>query len=67
MVEIVQASGDAVDAVSDDLDIGERAAIAVATELSADVLLIDDAAGREEARRRGIRVTGTLCIASARM
>ena len=59
-IEIVQVSGDAVDAVSDDLDIGERAAIAGATELSADVLLIDDAAGREEARRRGIRVTARL-------
>ena len=64
-IEIVQVSGDAVDAVSDDLDIGERAAIAVATELSADVLLIDDAAGREEARRRGIRVTGTLGVLRA--
>ena len=66
-IEIVQVRGDAVDPVSNDLDIDERAAIAVATELSVDVLLIDDATGREEARRRGIRVTGTLCIASARM
>jgi len=64
-IEIVQVSGHAVDAISDDLDIGERAAIAVATELSADVLLIDDAAGREEARRRRIRVTGTLGVLRA--
>ena len=64
-IEIVQVHGHAVDAVSDDLDIGERAAIAVAAELSADVLLIDDAAGREEARRRRSRVTGTLGVLRA--
>ena len=29
------------------------------------MLLIDDAAGREEARRRGIRVTGTLGVPRA--
>jgi predicted nucleic acid-binding protein len=42
------------------LDAGERAAIALATAPSANLLLIDDARGRAEARRRHLTVTGTL-------
>ena len=44
------------------LDLGEREAIALAAELNADVLLIDDHAGRQGARRRGLRVAGTLSV-----
>ncbi len=44
---------------------GERAAIALAGVLHADLLLIDDAAGRTEARRRHLRVTGTLGVLRA--
>jgi predicted nucleic acid-binding protein len=44
------------------LDRGERAALALAESSSADLLLIDDLAGRVEAERRQIRVTGTLGI-----
>ncbi len=44
------------------LDIGESEAIALATEVHADVLLIDEQAGRHEAVRRGLRVAGTLSI-----
>lgn len=51
--------------VSDDLDLGERAAIALAEQLRADLLLIDEAAGRSEARRRSLRVTGTLGVLRA--
>ncbi len=51
-----------VDLVSDSLDLGEREAIALAGALSADLLLMDERAGRAEARRRGIRVTGTLGV-----
>ena len=44
------------------LDAGEAQAIALAEELHADWLLIDEADGREEASRRGLRVVGTLGI-----
>lgn len=42
------------------LDAGERAAIALAAELKADLLLMDDRAGVAAARRSGFAVTGTL-------
>ena len=61
-VDVVEASPEAVATVTDDLDPGERAAIALATTLSADLLLIDDAEGRQEARRRHLRITGTLGV-----
>lgn len=44
------------------LHAGERAAIALAEELSADVLLIDERDGRREAERRGLPVLGTLRV-----
>ncbi len=44
------------------LDRGETEAIALAEELSADWLLIDEAAGRDEATRRGLQTIGTLGI-----
>ncbi len=44
------------------LDSGESEAIALAAEVHADVLLIDEQAGRQEAVRRGLRVAGTLSI-----
>ena len=52
---------DDVSMITDDLDLGERAAIALAETMHADLLLIDEAAGRAEAKRRQLRVTGTLC------
>lgn len=48
--------------VTEDLDLGEREAIALAQLLGADLLLIDEISGRAEARRRDLRVTGTLGI-----
>jgi predicted nucleic acid-binding protein len=42
------------------LDAGERAAIALAAEICADFLLIDERAGVAAARARGLEVTGTL-------
>ena len=47
------------------LDPGERAAILLAQQEAASLLLIDDAAGRSEATRRGIPSTGTLGILRA--
>jgi predicted nucleic acid-binding protein len=41
---------------------GEEAAISLARELSADVLLIDDYEGRKAAVRRGLSVLGTLGV-----
>jgi predicted nucleic acid-binding protein len=38
------------------LDPGESEAIALAVEVHADVLLVDEQAGRQEAVRRGLRV-----------
>lgn len=44
------------------LGLGERAAIPLALAIHADRLLMDDLAGRAEARRRRLRVTGTLGV-----
>ena len=44
------------------LDPGESEAIALATEVHADVVLIDEQAGRQEALRRGLKVAGTLSV-----
>lgn len=44
------------------LDLGEAEAIALVTELNADVVLIDERAGRQEALRRGLKVAGTLSV-----
>jgi predicted nucleic acid-binding protein len=51
-----------VAAVTRELDLGEREAIALAEKTNADFLLIDETAGRAEARRRGLRITGTLGV-----
>lgn len=44
------------------LDLGESEAIALAIEVHAEVLLMDDQAGRQEAVRRGLKVAGTLSV-----
>jgi len=44
------------------LDAGEREAIQLAEELKADLLIIDERAGREEALKRSLPVIGTLAI-----
>lgn len=45
-----------------ELGIGERQAISLALEVRADLLLIDDRAGRQEAEARDIAVAGTLAV-----
>jgi predicted nucleic acid-binding protein len=44
------------------LDLGEREAISLAAEVHADVVLMDEQAGRQEAIRRGLKVAGTLSV-----
>ncbi len=44
------------------LDPGERDAILLAMESGADLLLIDERKGREEAQRRNLRITGTVGV-----
>jgi predicted nucleic acid-binding protein len=61
-VDVRPVTPDAVSMITDDLDLGERAAIALAETMHADLLLIDEAAGRAEAKRRHLRVTGTLGV-----
>ncbi|MGB8536100.1 MAG: hypothetical protein WCD57_06780 [Acidobacteriaceae bacterium] len=45
-----------------ELGAGEREAISLALEVGADVLLIDERAGRHEAEMRHIEVAGTLAV-----
>jgi predicted nucleic acid-binding protein len=45
-----------------DLDEGERDAISLALDLKADLVLMDDREGVEEAIRLGLKVTGTLGV-----
>src|SRR5215207_4169436 len=61
-VDVRPVPPDVVSMITDDLDSGERAAIALAEAVHADLLLIDEAAGRAEAKRRHLRVTGTLGV-----
>jgi len=62
---VVTVSDEDMAQVSDELDVGERAAIAIAQRMRADLLLIDETAGSAEARRRSLRVTGTLGVLRA--
>jgi predicted nucleic acid-binding protein len=61
-LRVVPVSPEEIAAVTESLDIGERAAIALAETMRADLLLIDESAGRREAGRRRILVTGTLGV-----
>jgi predicted nucleic acid-binding protein len=64
-IDVRPVAADAISRVTDDLDLGERAAIALAETVAADLILIDEAAGRAEAKRRHLRVTGTLGVLRA--
>jgi len=50
------------DALLEALDAGEREALALAEQLHADLLLMDERLGRREASRRNLRVIGTLGV-----
>lgn len=47
------------------LDVGEREAILLAQQIAADVVVLDDRAGRKAAKSLGLRVTGTLGVLEA--
>jgi len=64
-VAVTHVPREQIESITEDLDFGERAAIALAGTIRADLLLIDDAAGRIEAARRNLRVTGTLGVLRA--
>ena len=64
-LRIVAVAPEDIVLVADELDMGERAAIALAEKTGAELLLIDESAGRAEARRRSLRVTGTLGVLRA--
>jgi len=61
-VEIRKAQVEICDPALASLDAGEEAAITLAMELQADLLLMDDEEGVAAARGKGLEVTGTLGI-----
>jgi predicted nucleic acid-binding protein len=63
-VEVRSATGSFHDESLSRLDAGEEAAIILAVELNADLLLMDDREGVIAARRKGFRVAGTLGVLS---
>ena len=63
-VDVREMAGTFPDASLKRLDAGEEAAIILAMELHADLLLMDDREGMIAARRRGFRVAGTLAVLS---
>ena len=48
--------------LNDDLDPGEAEAIALAKEIGADLLIMDEKSGRAVAQREGLAIIGTLGI-----
>ena len=57
-----EARGKSLDAVGENIGCGERAAIALARELDAELVVLDDEQGRTEARRHGLSITGSIGI-----
>jgi predicted nucleic acid-binding protein len=58
----IQSVSQSSDAIADVLDPGESAAILLAQELKADLLLLDDMKARRIAKDKGLAITGILGI-----
>ena len=58
----MKSDGPSASSVEVDLDEGEQEAIALAVEVAADLLLVDDWDARQEAERRHLRAVGTLRV-----
>ena len=61
-LRVVAMAKRSVSAPLHDLDAGEHDAILLALQLKADLVVMDDREGVEEARRLGLTVTGTLGV-----
>ena len=59
---VIQSVAPGFDRDLEVLDSGERAAIVLAEQQEANLVIVDDALGRKIARSRGLRVTGLLGI-----
>ena len=56
------ANGELVTGLTSDLDLGEAESIALALELGADLVLLDEREGRRHAQRLGLKVLGVVGI-----
>jgi predicted nucleic acid-binding protein len=61
-LRVRHADPEALTGTVETLDPGEREAIVLARLLHADLVIIDERAGRQEARRWNLAVTGTLGV-----
>lgn len=63
-VQIVECAADetVMTLLTTEVDVGEAAAIALASRLGADLSIVDDMAGRRLARRLGLTITGTVGV-----
>ena len=59
-LEVYPARAGPFDSVLEGLDEGEKAALALAASLNADLILLDDREGARAARNKGFRVVGAL-------
>jgi len=62
LVTVQRATPQTLAGLPVDLGPGEREAIALALETAADLVVLDDQAGRRLARARGLQVTGTVGV-----
>ncbi|MCS3685466.1 DUF3368 domain-containing protein [Salinibacter ruber] len=61
-VQRMEARDEMLREVEETMGAGERAAIAIARDLGADLVVLDDERGRKEARRHGLNVTGAIGV-----